>query len=178
VADDPRLPRDTRARRLAVSGVGWLSTRRWFPRVAPHVFPPLDRWVNRVTGGRRFLSELFVPTILLTTTGARSGLPRPSPLACVPVGIDEYLVVGSNYGGERHPAWTTNLLAHPDATVTAEGRVVAVRAAMLGGAERDDAWRQMTAVYPPWAAYASTAPRELRLFRLRPAGEEAGVDTP
>jgi deazaflavin-dependent oxidoreductase (nitroreductase family) len=157
-------------RRVAIAAVGWLSTRRWFPRVAPHVFPPLDRWVNRVSGGRRFVSELFVPTILLTTTGARSGLPRPSPLACVPLGGDEYLVVGSNYGGERHPAWTGNLLAHPEATVTADGRVVSVRADLLAGDERADAWRRMTAVYPPWEAYATMAGRELRVFHLRPTG--------
>jgi deazaflavin-dependent oxidoreductase (nitroreductase family) len=160
--------RRSRLHRAAIAAIGWFTTRRWFPRLAPHVFPPLDRWVNRVTGGRRFLSQLFVPTILLTTTGARSGQPRPTPLACVPTGGDRFLVVGSNYGGERHPAWTGNLLAHPEATVTTDGRVLAVHAELLTGDERADAWRELVAAYPPWEAYAARAPRELRVFRLAP----------
>jgi deazaflavin-dependent oxidoreductase (nitroreductase family) len=155
-----------------VAWIGWISGRRWFARVAPHVFPPLDRWVNRISGGRRFLSELFVPIILVTTTGARSGEPRSTPLACVPVGSDVFLVVGSNYGGERHPAWTGNLLAHPDATVTTGGRAIPVRAELLAGDERAAAWTTLVTTYPPWDAYARKTRRELRVFRLVP------VDTP
>ena len=151
-----------------VAVIGWVSTRRWFGRIAPHVFPPLDRWVNRVSRGRWFVSELFVPTILLTTTGARSGEPRSTPLACVALAGDAFLVVGSNYGGERHPAWTGNLLAHPEATVTTGGRVIPVRATLLAGGERADAWQAMLATYPPWDSYARKAGRELRVFRLVP----------
>jgi hypothetical protein len=76
---------------------------RWFARVAPPILTPLDRFLHRLTGGRVLLSRGLLPSLLLTTTGARSGLPREVPLACVPDGDVIYLV-GSNFGRERHPA--------------------------------------------------------------------------
>jgi deazaflavin-dependent oxidoreductase (nitroreductase family) len=158
--------------------VQWTSSRPWFGRVAPFVFPVLDRWVHRLSGGRRFASQLFVPTILLTTTGARSGLERSAPLACALLDDGAYLVVGSNYGGDRHPAWTTNLLADPRARVTHEGRTVPVEARLLSGDDRLAAWATLTRVWPPYDAYARRAPRELRVFRLTPTSQAASrVDT-
>jgi deazaflavin-dependent oxidoreductase (nitroreductase family) len=163
-------PRRGRVHRAASRVVQWTSSRRWFARVAPHVFPPLDRWVHRLSGGRRFASELFVPTILLTTTGARSGLERSSPLASAPLDDGAFLVVGSNYGGERHPAWTANLVADPRARVTYAGATTAVHAELLDGDARRDAWATLTRVWPPYDAYARRAGRELRVFRLTPDG--------
>ncbi len=57
-----------------------------------------------------------LPVIMLTTTGAKSGLPRPMPLVGIPMG-DDVAVIGSNYGQERTPGWVHNLLANPAATV-------------------------------------------------------------
>jgi deazaflavin-dependent oxidoreductase (nitroreductase family) len=56
------------------------------------------------------------PLILLTTTGAKSGQARTSPLMYIPDG-DRLLVLASNYGAPKHPDWYYNLLAHPNVTV-------------------------------------------------------------
>ncbi|HET7721027.1 MAG TPA: nitroreductase family deazaflavin-dependent oxidoreductase, partial [Acidimicrobiales bacterium] len=79
-----------------------------FAKVAPKVVPRLDRALHRVTGGRVILSGGMVPSLMLTTTGAKTGQPRKTPLATVPHDGALYLV-GSNFGRESHPAWSGNL---------------------------------------------------------------------
>lgn len=140
-----------------------LGHRRWFARLGP-VLVPADRLVARVTGGRLIALGL-VPSLLLTTTGRRSGRPRTTPLLGVPDG-DAFLVIGSNWGGPRHPAWALNLLAHPDASVVHKGRRFPVRAQPLTGPDRDRAWRLALRQWPAYRTYAGRAGRELHVFRL------------
>src|ERR1039458_8357654 len=66
-------------------------------------------------------------TLILTTTGRRSGQPRSTPLIYGTHG-DEYLVVASKGGAEKHPAWYLNLDEHPDVTVQVRGDRFAARA--------------------------------------------------
>ena len=87
-----------------------------FARIGPHVVPYVDRFVHRITGGRVVTSQLFVDSLVLTTIGRKSGEPREAPLACAREAAGSWLVVGSNFGKEHHPAWTANLLANPEAT--------------------------------------------------------------
>ena len=71
--------------RKSVSGVVQrVSATRAFARVAPHLIPALDRAVHRLTRGKVLVSALLLPGVILTSTGARSGLPRRTPLACLP----------------------------------------------------------------------------------------------
>jgi deazaflavin-dependent oxidoreductase (nitroreductase family) len=79
-------------------------------------------------------------------------------------------VLGSNFGQAAHPAWTSNLLADPDATVSISGQAVAVSAALLCGDDRDRALDKFFE-YPMYRAYRGRTDRELRLFALtrRPA---------
>ncbi|MER5854509.1 nitroreductase family deazaflavin-dependent oxidoreductase [Streptomyces sp900105245] len=147
-----------------------VSSTRLFARVAPHVIPALDRGVHRLTRGRVLLSAQLLPGVILTTTGARSGLPRRTPLACMPQEDGRgWLLVGSNFGRTGHPAWTHNLLAHPDASINVEGRDVPVTARLLTGEERAAAWRSLLAFWPPYATYQTRVTREIRLFRLTAA---------
>ncbi|MER6457034.1 nitroreductase family deazaflavin-dependent oxidoreductase [Streptomyces sp900105245] len=147
-----------------------VSSTRLFARVAPHVIPALDRGVHRLTRGRVLLSAQLLPGVILTTTGARSGLPRRTPLACMPQEDGcGWLLVGSNFGRTGHPAWTHNLLAHPDASINVEGRDVPVTARLLTGEERAAAWRSLLAFWPPYATYQTRVTREIRLFRLTAA---------
>ena len=135
--------------------------------------PPLDRRLSRATGGRFVLSSLLVPSLVLTTTGARSGQPRTTPLATLPEDDGSFLVVGSNFGQSKHPAWTANLLAHPAAEVVFAGRCIPVEAHLLTADERAEAWPRLTRVWPTYDRYVELAEgRELRVFRLvpRPAG--------
>ncbi|MEO6629170.1 MAG: nitroreductase/quinone reductase family protein, partial [Aquihabitans sp.] len=103
-----------------------VATSKSFRKVAPTVLPPVDRALHRVSGGRLNLSGLIVPSLVLTTIGQKSGLPRESPLACVPDGELGWFVVGSNFGQQKHPAWTGNLLAHPEASVAYKKRTYSV----------------------------------------------------
>lgn len=158
------------ARAAGVRLVQKVSSTRLFAKVAPHVIPALDRGVHRLTRGRVLLSAQLLPGVILTSTGARSGLPRRTPLACMPQedGLG-WLLVGSNFGRPGHPAWTHNLLAHPDASISVEGRDVPVTARLLTGEERAAAWRALLVFWPPYATYQARVTREIRLFRLTAA---------
>lgn len=144
------------------------------PRFAPaakHVVPSVDRAMNRLTGGRFVLSSLLLPSLVLTATGARSGQPRTTPLATMPEDDGSWVVVGSNFGQTAHPAWTANLLANPDATITYRGRTVPVRAHLLEGEERERMWARVTRLWPTYNRYVElSGGREIRVFRLVPRG--------
>ncbi|MGW0998716.1 nitroreductase family deazaflavin-dependent oxidoreductase [Streptomyces sp. NPDC002523] len=144
-----------------------LSSTRGFAKVAPHVIPALDRTVHRLTRGRYLLSTQLLPGVILTATGAKSGLPRRTPLACMPEADGRgWLLVGSNFGRTEHPAWTHNLLAHPDASISWKGRDIAVTARLLAGEERAAAWKALLTFWPPYASYQARVEREIRVFRL------------
>lgn len=138
-----------------------------FAKVAPKIVPPLDRMISKLTGGRFVLSQGLLPSLVLTTTGRKSGQPRTAPLATLPVD-DGFLVVGSNFGREHHPAWTSNLLANPDASVTYRGRTIPVTARLLDDAEKSEVWPQLTALWPTYDRYVERSGRNLRVFRLTP----------
>lgn len=136
-----------------------------FARFAPTVIPPLDRAVSKLTRGRVMLSQWMVPSIVLTTTGARSGQPRRTPLATVPIDGDLY-VVASNFGNENHPAWSYNLMANPAASVVHEGTERQVSATLLDADSKEAVWPRLVEVWPPYDRYVERSGRELRVFRL------------
>ncbi|MFF9914314.1 nitroreductase family deazaflavin-dependent oxidoreductase [Streptomyces sp. NPDC013457] len=143
-----------------------VSSTRTFAKVAPHFIPAMDRAVHRLTRGKVLLSAQMLPGVVLTAKGARSGQPRVTPLACMPEPAGTWLLIGSNFGRDGHPAWTANLLRHPDAEVSWRGEVIPVRAELLAGEERAEAWRAALAFWPPYATYQQRVEREIRLFRL------------
>ncbi|MFG2285815.1 nitroreductase family deazaflavin-dependent oxidoreductase [Streptomyces sp. NPDC048595] len=143
-----------------------VSSTRAFARAAPHFIPALDRAVHRLTRGKVLLSARMLPGLILTATGARSGQPRRTPLACLPQEDGGWLLVGSNFGRPGHPAWTANLLRNPEAEVSWRGEDIPVRARLLTGEERARAWRAALDFWPPYAAYQARVEREIRLFRL------------
>ncbi|GAA0303221.1 nitroreductase/quinone reductase family protein [Streptomyces polychromogenes] len=144
-----------------------VSSTLLFARIAPHFIPAMDKAVHRLTGGKVLLSARMLPGVILTVRGAKSGEPRTTPLACMPEeGGASWLLIGSNFGRPGHPAWTGNLLKNPDADVNWQGRDIAVRARLLEGAERAEAWRAVLRFWPPYATYQARIEREIRLFRL------------
>jgi deazaflavin-dependent oxidoreductase (nitroreductase family) len=143
-----------------------VSSTRAFAKVAPHMVPALDRAVHRLTRGRVLLSAQMLPGVILTATGARSGLPRRTPLACMPEEDGGWILVGSNFGRTGHPAWTANLLVHPDAEISWKGEDVPVTARLLRGEEREAVWKAVLAFWPPYATYQARVEREIRLFRI------------
>ncbi|MBK3629709.1 nitroreductase family deazaflavin-dependent oxidoreductase [Streptomyces asoensis] len=154
---------------IGVRLVQKVSSTRAFAKVAPHVIPALDRAVHRLTRGKVLLSAQMLPGVILTSTGARSGLPRRAPLACMPEeGGGSWILVGSNFGRTGHPAWTGNLLARPDAEISWKGHDVPVTAELLTGEERAAVWKALLAFWPPYATYQDRVERQIRLFRLTP----------
>ena len=128
-------------------------------------FVPLDRRVVDRTKGRFTLfGPLSMPELLLTTTGRKTGAPRTAALSYVRDG-DRLLVLGSNFGQARHPAWSSNLLSTPDADVTMSGEQIPVTAALLAGAERDAALQRFLR-YPMYRAYQTRTDRDMRVFAL------------
>jgi len=142
-----------------------------FRAAGPRVLPPVERFVARLTRGRVQVSALLVPSLVLHTVGARSGEPRDAPLMYTPDGHGRAIVAGTNFAGDRHPAWTSNLLAHPDAAITVRGRRMPVRAIPIPDAERDAAWALIERQWPGYRSYERDSPRTVRLFRLQPVRE-------
>ncbi|MFJ6569947.1 nitroreductase family deazaflavin-dependent oxidoreductase [Streptomyces sp. NPDC091292] len=143
-----------------------VSSTRAFAKVAPHVIPAMDRVVHRITRGKVLLSAQMLPGVILTVRGAKSGLPRRTPLACMPEPSGTWLLIGSNFGRPGHPAWTANLLAHPDAEINWKNEDIPVTAHLLGGEEREEAWQAALKFWPPYATYQSRIDRQIRLFRV------------
>ena len=147
-----------------------LTRSRAFTRVGPRIMPPLDRVAHRLSGGRFIVSDITSPTLVLTTTGSKSGEPRVVPLACVPEPGGSWIVVGSNFGRSTHPGWTSNLLHKPEAEVSFRGRTRPVTAQLLDGSARGAAWRALMQLMPVFDSYEAVSGRHLRVFRLTPAG--------
>jgi deazaflavin-dependent oxidoreductase (nitroreductase family) len=146
-----------------------LATTRAFAATGSKLLPPVDRLLNKVTGGRVVLSQMLVPSIVLTTTGRKTGEPRRAPIATLPVD-GGFLVVGSNFGKEHHPAWTANLMANPNATVTFKGETIPVVAHLLDADEKAKVWPDLLRIWPAWTAYTERSGRDLRVFRLEKTG--------
>jgi len=116
------------------------------------------------------------PLLRLETVGARSGKRRRAVLGWFPDdAIEEaWIVVASNAGSARHPAWAHNLVKHPDsATVDSGDGDVAVSVEMLLGVERDRVWRRIVETSPGYGRYEEKTDREIPLFRLVPSDDNA-----
>ncbi len=127
------------------------------------------RWVNNTAAGRIRRSGRMVGlnALVLTTVGAKTGTQRTSPVGWFPGKDDSWLIVASAAGAARNPAWYHNIAAHPDEVrIELKGQTIPVTAAQLHGAERDEAWQQITASAPRYAQYQNKTDREIPVIRL------------
>jgi deazaflavin-dependent oxidoreductase (nitroreductase family) len=150
------------------SVVATFSRSRFFRRYGPRMMPPLERGFSRLTGGRIPLSGVLVPSLVLHTIGAKSGLERDSPLMYCPEPSGRMLITGSNFARDSHPAWTANLAAHPDAAVTVRGKRIPVHATRIPDDELDATWAYIERQWPGYRGYERASGRTLRIFRLEP----------
>lgn len=147
---------------------GRVLASRPFRAIGPLVIPPFHRAISRLTGGRTLLDSAAQPMLMLFTRGAKTGQLRETPLASVPLEEGRFLVVGSNFAREHHPAWTVNLIVNPEAEIVYRGERTPVRARLLEGAERERRWLTAVAWFPSWTQYVTVTEREFRLFELEP----------
>jgi deazaflavin-dependent oxidoreductase (nitroreductase family) len=127
-----------------------------------------ERWANQRMADRIRRKGLR-GRLVLVTVGKKSGLERMTPVQWFPGGGDAKLIVASAAGGPRNPAWYHNLAANPDrARIEFARRRIDVTAEQLHGAERDEAWRQITTRSRGFARYEKTTDREIPVIRLIP----------
>jgi len=132
----------------------------------------LDRVVFRLTRGRvTFTSWLAdLPVAWLTTTGAKSGVQRTSPVVAIPAGDGRLVVIASNYGQRNNPSWYHNLLANPQARVVFDDAERELVARELEGDERALWYERGIEIYPGWAEYRKRAAhRRIPVIELSPA---------
>lgn len=144
--------------------------------VGKHLLHHLDRLAFRLSDGRMSAGQLLggIPAITVTTTGARSGLPRSVPLNEVRDGAS-YILIASNWGYEAYPAWYYNMRVNPQVTVTVDHHAGEYIARQVHDREKERAWRIALAVYPGYEAYQRRLTRPVPVFVLSPAEESANA---
>jgi len=132
---------------------------RWLTR--------LHAWVYRRSGGRVLGRIGGQPVLLLQTTGRHSGRTRSTPVQYL-ADDDMFVVVASNAGAARPPAWYLNLRANPHARIRVGARSIDVRAQEATGQDRAELWRRLTAANRYLERAARKAGRDLPLMALVP----------
>jgi F420H(2)-dependent quinone reductase len=123
--------------------------------------------VYRATGGRIGGKVGRAPVLLLTTTGRKSGQPRTAPVVYLADG-DDVVLINTNAGNAKIPAWSLNLKANPEAEVELGRQRHQVRARVAEGEERADLWRKHIEQYAGFDDYKAKLDREISVFVLEP----------
>ena len=132
----------------------------WEP-IADHVQQYLD------TDGEQGGTWEGAPIIVLSTTGAKSGKLRRTPLIRVKAGED-YLVIASMGGAPSHPNWYHNIVAHPEVTVQDHAEVHEMIARTATESERAELWPAAAAVWPAYDEYVTKTDRVIPLVICSP----------
>ena len=168
--DLPRVDPPARVSRPVRAYAAFLATGvgRW---LAKNIAPKVDPWLLRATGGRLSMG-LMLPSALLTTTGAKTGQPRTNPVFYFHDGPD-VIVIASNYGNDKHPAWYYNVRTHPRVQIATHGGGPVLTATEVSDPdERKRLWAMADRIYPLWPDYrrrAARCHRTIPIIRLRPA---------
>ncbi len=138
----------------------------------PEIQDHLPNWIKKhlksylETDGREGHIWQGVPTLLLWTTGRKSGNTLLLPLIYGRNG-DDYIIVASKGGAPAHPAWYLNLCAHPDVEVQVQADKFRARARTVTAEERTALWPRMCEIWPQYDEYQSTTEREIPIVALR-----------
>jgi deazaflavin-dependent oxidoreductase (nitroreductase family) len=150
-----------------------MSTQRLSPALPAWIKEHLARYIatdgadgyfwDATLGG----GEGMVATLLLTTTGRKSGEPLTLPLIFCE-SDSGYAVIASKGGAPAHPAWYLNLQANPNVQVQVKANKFAARARTANPAERAALWKKMVAIYAPYDKYQAATEREIPVVILEP----------
>ena len=161
---DPATPRNPLQRALR-----WTAKGRFGGWVALNVANKVDPYLMRASRGLLKVPS-GVPTVLLTHTGAKSGKKRTTPLVYFTDGSN-VILIASQTGKPKHPAWFHNLTANPEVELWARGRGGAYRAREAEGEERERLWKLAMQLYPGYEDYrlrADTAGRRIPVVVCEP----------
>jgi len=123
--------------------------------------------IYRLSGGRLMGKVGRAPVLLLTTTGRQSGEPRTAPVVYLADG-ENVVLISTNAGNAKIPAWSLNLKAKPEAEVELGRERRRVRARVAEGEERADLWRKHIEQYAGFDDYKAKLDREISVFVLEP----------
>ena len=133
-------------------------------------FVPVHRLLFRLSNGRLMGRLEGHEILILVTKGRRSGKPRSSPLLHFRFEESgDLIVVASNYGQDRHPAWYLNTAADPNVSVEIKGERFAAEARVIHGEERAVLFDKVVAANPRYAGYRAATDRQIPVVALRRA---------
>ena len=139
----------------------------WMPKLLPQIVW-VDTRLQKATRGRVTVLDIAgLPNLALTVPGRKSGIPRTTPLLCVPH-EGGFLVAGSYFGGPDVPLWVGNLRAAETAQVRFDAHEQTVTARELEGEERARMWQVMLRTWPNFAKYEERTTRVIPVFLLSP----------
>jgi deazaflavin-dependent oxidoreductase (nitroreductase family) len=140
----------------------------WMPKLLPQIVW-VDTRLQKTTRGRWSVLDIAgLPSLALTVPGRKSGIPRTTPLLCVPY-REGWLIAGSYFGGPKTPLWVGNLRAAELARIRFAREDIDVSWRELEGADRAEAWRAMLEVWPNYAKYEERTDRVIPVFLLQRA---------
>ena len=119
----------------------------------------------RSNGGKVGGAFEGAPLLLLTTTGAKSGMARTAPVMYLPDG-ERMIIFASKAGAPTNPVWYHNLMAHPQATVEVVNETIEVTAVEVTSEERDRLYAKQAAQFPGFADYEAKTTRRIPVIAL------------
>jgi deazaflavin-dependent oxidoreductase (nitroreductase family) len=146
----------------------WTASEERFGTIAVRIMSVVNTVLFRASGGRlgsRFLRG--APVCLVTTTGAKSGQRRTTPLIYLALD-DDVVIVASKGGMSHHPAWYHNLRKHPEAQVLIGNRTRDMVARHASDAEKTALWPRLIEIYPDYADYQARTDRNIPVMILSP----------
>jgi deazaflavin-dependent oxidoreductase (nitroreductase family) len=143
---------------------GWKPLSLFYARTL-HL---IDKGIFKLTRGRTTFSGWLagLPVAWLTTTGAKSGAERTSPVLAIPCGDGRLVVIASNYGQRNNPSWYHNIRANPRTRIHFGGDEREMVARVLEGDEREQWYERGIEIYPGWVQYRKRAPRQIPVIEL------------
>ncbi len=142
-----------------------LGHTRAFRAVFKRNLPRIDRVVSRLTSGKRTFAETVLPTFVLIHRGRKSGREFKSPLSYVELD-NGFALAATNWGQDKHPLWSGNLMANPDAEIVFKGETIPVRARKVSDDEKAEIWPKFVAIWPAYNTYVKRSGRDIRVFVL------------
>ena len=151
----------------------WLSRTAFGAWMSKVFASRVDPVIFRLSGGRlTSMGPVVIPQLILTTRGRKSGQERDAQLAYTDLDGAVY-VVASNFGGERHPAWSYNLQAEPNAFMQLRDARIPICAEHLNDEEKHAVWERLCENIPNYSTYRERTTRNINVYRLSPRASEA-----
>lgn len=128
----------------------------------------VHEFVFRTSNGKLMGRGSGMPVLMLTTTGRKSGQPRTTMLTSPLQDGDAIMLVASNGGDDRHPAWFLNLRDNPAVEVTMDGHTTPMTARIADADEKHGLWTRITADHANYAGYQRKTERDIPVVVLEP----------